>query len=219
MFIPLNLERAALLPARSLERTSRQTEKREQSARPSRSAASLEARTRRIGTTAHLPGERAPGLDAVAMSRAAGKSEEVPPVSIVHPLPARAVPPERAALLAARLFMDVHGEAVTRAAELIAGPREGARARGLLGAVGRAATLTPALRREIERLQALLSLQLDPAHGADIEPIDPVVHELCLVADAVGDLLAALAAPALEPAAPAAALDDAVPRPPRRALG
>ena len=140
-------------------------------------------------------------------------------MSTIHPLPTRPVPPERAALVAVRLFMDLHGEAVARAAELIAGPREGVRARGLLDALGRAATLTPVLRRELERLHALLSLELDPGHGADIEPGDPVVHELCLVADAVGDLLAALARPAPEPAAPAVALAEAAPRPPRRALG
>ena len=140
-------------------------------------------------------------------------------MSTIHPLPTRPVPPERAALVAVRLFLSLHGEAVARAAELIAGPHEGTRARGLLDAVGHAATLTPALRRELERLHALLTLQLDPAHGADVEPDDPVVHQLCLVADAVGDLLAALAPPAPEPAAPAAALDDTAPRPPRRALG
>ena len=140
-------------------------------------------------------------------------------MSTIHPLPTRPLAPERAALVAVRLFMDLHGEAVARAAELIAGPHEGTRARGLLDALGRAAALTPALRREIERLHALLTLQLDPTHGADIEPNNPVVHELCLVADAVGDLLAALAPPAPEPAAPAAVLAEAAPRPPRQALG
>ena len=140
-------------------------------------------------------------------------------MSTIHPLPTRPVPPERAALVAVRLFLSLNGEAVARAAELIAGPREGARARGLRDALGSAATLTPTLRRELERLHALLSLELDPGHGADIEPNDTVVHELCLIADAVGDLLAALAPPAPEPAAPAAALDEASSRPPRRALG
>ena len=140
-------------------------------------------------------------------------------MSTIHPLPTRPVPPERAALVAVRLFLSLNGEAVARAAELIAGPREGMRARGLLDALGRAATPTPALRRELERLHALLTLQLDPTHGIDIEPNDPVIHELCLVADAVGDLLAALVAPAPEPTAPAVALAEAVPRSLRRALG
>ena len=130
----------------------------------------------------------------------------------IHPLPTRPVPPERAALIAVRLFLSLHGEAVARAAELIAGPREGARARGLLDALGRAAALTPARRRALERLHALLSLELDPGHGIDIEPHDPVVHELCLVADAVGDLLAALAPPTPEPAAEAVPAVAPVPR-------
>lgn len=135
-------------------------------------------------------------------------------MSTIHPLPARPVPPARAALVAVRLFLSLNGEAVARAAELIAGPREGARARALLDALGRAATLTPALRRELERLHALLTLQLDPTHGIDIEPNDPVVHKLCLVADAVGDLLAALAPPTPEPAAETVPAAAPVPRRP-----
>lgn len=138
---------------------------------------------------------------------------------IVHPLPPRSVPHERAALLDVRRFMNHYGEAVARAAELIAGPREGVRALELLDTLGRAPKLTPPLRRELERLHALLCLELDPGHGAEIEPNDPVVHELCLIADAVGDLLTALAPPAPEPAAPAVALAEAAPRAPRRALG
>jgi hypothetical protein len=46
------------------------------------------------------------------------------------------------------------------------------------------------------RLHRVLCLQLDPAHGADLHPADPRVHEVCQLTDALRGLLDHLAAPA-----------------------
>lgn len=136
----------------------------------------------------------------------------------VHRLPARLVPAERAEFLAVRRFMDENGEAVVEAADLIAGPREAARAGALLAALGRAPQLTARLRAELGWLHRLLALELDPGHGVGVHPDDPRLHGICRITDALGDLLAEIAPHAPEPAAPAAAM-PAAPRPPRRATG
>ena len=115
-------------------------------------------------------------------------------MSIVQPFHSRAASSERTALLAARRLFAARGEALAEAAGLVAGPAEGARAAALAARVVGAARLGPGLCAELVRLHRLLSLRLDPAHGADIHPDDPRVHAICELTDAVGDLLGAIAA-------------------------
>lgn len=80
---------------------------------------------------------------------------------------------------------------------------------GGVGAQGRCVRLTARLRRadgmdrhcwrELRWLHDLLCLQIsddpeatDAAHYCDLSPDDPAVHDLCLLAEALGDLLAEL---------------------------
>ena len=129
----------------------------------------------------------------------------------VHSLP---LDPERAALLAARSLVGERREALAEAARLIAGRREAARVLALAAALGRAPRLMRPLRAEIERLAALLALELDPGHGAGLHPADPRVPEICLLADAVARLIEEIAPP--EPAAPAVRAVPTVAPVPRR---
>ena len=115
-------------------------------------------------------------------------------MSIVQPFHPRPASSERMALLGARRFFAAQGEALAEAAGLVAGPAEAARAAALAARVAGAARLGPGLRAEFVRLHRLLSLRLDPAHGADLHPDDPKVHVICLMTDEVADLLALVAA-------------------------
>lgn len=137
----------------------------------------------------------------------------------IRSLPLRAVSARRAVLLDVRRFIARNGQAVGQAVELIAGPCEREHVEALMLALGRAVQLTPPLHEELERLHALLRLELDPCHGAAIAPGHPVVHDLCLITDTVGDLLRVITAPAPCPAPAAATLVPTAVRARRRATG
>ena len=118
-----------------------------------------------------------------------------------------------------RGFLGQHSEALAQAADLLGGPAAEGRARRLAGAVARAPRLSPALRRELEVLHALLSLEdvadldgVEAACFAAIDPASPLVEEVCLLTDELTRLLDELdrlaeeaAPPTLRPAAARAA--------------
>ena len=116
-------------------------------------------------------------------------------------------------------FFAQHSEALAQAADLLGGPAAEGRARRLVEVVGRAPRLSPALRRELAGLHALLSLEgvadldgVEAACFAAIDPASPLVEEVCLLTDELTCLLDELdrldeeaALPALRPAAARAA--------------
>ena len=118
-----------------------------------------------------------------------------------------------------RRFLGQHSEALAQAADLLGGPQAEGRARRLAGAAAPAPRLSPALRRELEALHALLSLEdvadldgVEAACFAEIDPASPLVEEVCLLTDELTRLLDELdrldeeaAPPALRPAAARAA--------------
>ena len=96
-------------------------------------------------------------------------------------------------------FFAQHSEALAQAADLLGGPAAEGRARRLAGAAACAPRLSPALRRELEALHALLSLEdVDDLDGPEagffamIDPAWPVVEDLCLLTDELTALLDAI---------------------------
>lgn len=94
-------------------------------------------------------------------------------------------------------FLGDHGDALVEAAELLGGTPAWPRCIRLRGRVRKATRVDPGLLRELRALHRLLTLEavddLDSEEAgrfAMIDPADPVVHGLCALADALGDLLA-----------------------------
>lgn len=97
-------------------------------------------------------------------------------------------------------FFSQNLESVTHAASLLGGFTAYQRCLRLASDLRQASRLCRHLRYEVVWLHKLLMLDavgdpdaVETAHFSEIDPADPIVHELCLVADAVGDLLETLA--------------------------
>ncbi|SFQ10540.1 hypothetical protein [Tranquillimonas alkanivorans] len=89
-----------------------------------------------------------------------------------------------------------HDQAVQNAALLLGGPDWLRRAQRLLGDLVSAPRLTRRLDRELRALHALLTFEhvgdldrLETALFAELDPEDPVVADLCLLADALEEHL------------------------------
>ena len=96
-----------------------------------------------------------------------------------------------------RAFVQEHREALRHAAELLAGRRGAALANRIAEDLSDASTLNRRCRRDLEDLLDILALQNvdDPeseeaASFAAINPASPVVEEICLLTDALRDVLA-----------------------------
>ena len=116
-----------------------------------------------------------------------------------HPSFSPVLPSRDPAIFATRSFFDEHANAMLNAAAMLGGPVAHRRCLRLLSQISESETLTKALRHELVWLHRLVSLDLvgDPeteetARFALIDPLDPVVEEICLEADRLFDLLVAI---------------------------
>lgn len=96
-------------------------------------------------------------------------------------------------------FAEDHREALLNASELLGGPGAGRRCARLLDDLREATTLTRRLRLGLVDLHRLLVLdRVDDLESveakcfAEMSPEDPRVHDICLLADRLHDLLRAI---------------------------
>ncbi len=109
-------------------------------------------------------------------------------------------------------FFAQHGVALTNAAHLLGGRSAVNGVLSLLDELREGSGgMSVHTRRRIERLHALLSLDLREDAGEDlldlscaIDPCDPRVHDICLLSEALGALLRQIARPEAGRAAPGA---------------
>lgn len=101
----------------------------------------------------------------------------------------------------AKQFAADHREALLNASRLLGGPKAERRCQRLFQDLRDAATLARRLRAELVDLHRLLTLDKvddidteECARFAEIHPADPRVHEVCLLADRLHDLLRAIVA-------------------------
>ena len=101
-----------------------------------------------------------------------------------------------AGLEAARSFLDAHGLALANAAYLLGGGAASARVDVLISSVREARRLTRPHRRQLGELHRLLMLdavgdpdRLETELFALIDPAEPVVDDICRLADALQELL------------------------------
>lgn len=95
-----------------------------------------------------------------------------------------------------REFLAEHGDALENATERLGGPKRALRWRAFLGEIAGASQLTSRHCSALVDMHRLLSLDgveipdsEQSARFAAIDPMDPVVHHLCLLADTLGRLL------------------------------
>ena len=103
-----------------------------------------------------------------------------------------------------RRFAGCHREAFCDAAGLLGGTCGVRTAMSVLSGLAAGGVPPRSLRHDIDRLRALLHLEgvhdlgrLEAACFASIDPFDPVVQEICLLADGLDDAIAASSGPAL----------------------
>lgn len=99
-------------------------------------------------------------------------------------------------LCTVREFLAEHGDALENAAERLGGARRALRWRAFIGEIAAARHLTAGHCSALVDMHRLLSLDgveipdsEQSARFATIDPTDPVVHYLCLLADTLGRLL------------------------------
>ncbi|WP_425072917.1 hypothetical protein [Sagittula sp. S175] len=104
------------------------------------------------------------------------------------------------AIVATRIFFHEDGAALLNVAALLGGPTAHRRCLGLLSLLSESRSLTRALRHELFWLYRLISLDFagNPEAGetgcfAMIDPLDPRIEEVCLLADHLYNLLVAIA--------------------------
>lgn len=95
-----------------------------------------------------------------------------------------------AAHLALAAFLHAHASALQNASWILGGENASKRVTALLGDLSEPVSLTRRLARELEWLEQLLTLELtteidsvEAASFAAIDPMDPVVSEICLLTD------------------------------------
>lgn len=125
-----------------------------------------------------------------------------------HNRPSQWVRPD-ADVAAIRAFFEEHGSALRNAAGLLGGPSAEQRCLSLQAAVRSAVSLTRPLRLQLVELHRLLTLENvgDPERDetalfSALSPADPIVHDLCLLADRLEALLVNLGDATAEPATP-----------------
>lgn len=98
-------------------------------------------------------------------------------------------------------FMSTHGAALINVSPLLGGQKAERKTLQLLGDIRDAQTLSKPIRRGLVSLHQLLTLEHDTdldwveiGFFACIDPMDPVVHELCLLTDNLHELLVQIAA-------------------------
>jgi len=113
-------------------------------------------------------------------------------------------------LAAVRTFIAAHADALLHASRLLGGPPARRRYEALIDEIRDDARLTRRMRQGLVDLHALLTLQhvadpgrIETACCAEIDPADPVVEDICCLADALWDLLAEIARGAAQDDPPA----------------
>lgn len=99
-----------------------------------------------------------------------------------------------------RAFISDHGTALLNASRLLGGEPAYRRSRDLIEMVGESHRLTRRMRQRLVDLHALLTLKnvgdsdrVETACFAEIDPSDPLVEDICLLADMLYDVLIAVA--------------------------
>ncbi|TCP20695.1 hypothetical protein EV656_11843 [Rhodovulum adriaticum] len=115
---------------------------------------------------------------------------------------------DHAQMAAVRAFFFEHESALLNASRLLGGEQAYRRSRDLIEMVGESHRMTRRMRQRLVDLHALLTLKnvgdpdrVETACFAEIAPADPVVEDICLLADALYDVLGAIAQGELAPVA------------------
>jgi len=105
-------------------------------------------------------------------------------------------------LAAVRGFVAEHAAALTNASRLLGGEPAARDCVTLIADLAETPHLSPSIRRRLVGLRALLSLEhvgdpdrTETARFAAIDPADPRIDALCLLADRLGDLIDRISAP------------------------
>ncbi|MGC9419118.1 MAG: hypothetical protein ACP5EN_09105 [Rhodovulum sp.] len=106
----------------------------------------------------------------------------------------------RAQMAVVRAFFFEHASALLNASLLLGGEPAYRRSQALIEDIRQGTKMTRRMRERLVDLHALLALQnvgdperVETACFAAIDPADPIVEDLCLLADALYDLLVAIA--------------------------
>ena len=116
----------------------------------------------------------------------------------LHRPDAQSVPHDDAVMRTAPLRCLFHerGEAFMNAAALLGGSRAVTQCRGAIEALAQGGGLTRSLERALRALHDVLTLRhvhddsrIEAELFAAIDPVDPVVEEICLLADQLGNAM------------------------------